>query len=119
MLEWEVDSQQKPTRQPLNLPPPSSDPTPMEQSGDMPTEEEKEEAKIDPTPMEQSDCTAEEGAEAVEAKTGVKRALSMSPQAGGESQGTGAVAGDTGPVPEIKRRNVALYSEDTGTQEEA
>ena len=66
----------------MSLPPPSSNPTPMEDS--------------DPTPMEQSDVTSTaEGAEAVEAKTGVKRALSMSPQAGGESQDAGVVSGDT------------------------
>ena len=90
----------------MSLPPPSSNPTPMEDS--------------DPTPMEQSDVTSTtEGAEAVEAKTGVKRALSMSPQAGGESQDAGVVSGDTGAGPEIKRRNVALYSEDAATPEEA
>lgn len=101
LLEWEVDSQQKPSnsRQPMHLPPPSSDPTPMEQSHD--------------TAVESGDVVEE-----VEAKTGVKRALSMSPRAGGESHDPVPGSAGGGPGPEIKRRNVAMYGENTETQEE-
>jgi hypothetical protein len=96
----------------MNLPPPTSNPD---------SAQSHEAEDPDSTPMEQScDTTVESGDtnEAVEAKTGVKRALSMSPQASGESHDAVEVSSTGGRGPEIKRRNVDMYSGDTETPEE-
>lgn len=75
--------------------------------------------------MEQStgEVVSAKTVEGVESKAGVKRALSLSPRSSGESCDPGAESAGTtsGQGPEIKRRNVAIYSENTEieTQEEA
>ena len=103
LLNWEVSTKDKaspppPTRAPLDLPPPTS------------AEPE--------TPMEQS-CDQEE----VESKGGVKRALSLSPQAESRSlEGASAESADEAAEtkaeqgPEIKRRNVAIYGEEASEE---
>ena len=105
LLNWEVSTQGQ-DRPPMNLPPPtsSSDPAPDH---------------APESPMDQSD-----DAEKAESKSGMKRALSLSPQT--ESHGTGEDSGadsavpveKTGQGPEIKRRNVAIYGAEVSEETE-
>ena len=88
----------------MNLPPPSSDPATV--------------------PMEQSHGTTEESCdmeEGEESKTGVKRALSLSPQVAEKSCDPGAESAEnssSGCGPEIKRRNLAMYSEQSDEKQD-
>ena len=103
LLEWQVDTQtgsnEVSKKPPLNLPPPTHDVTSDQSS---PQEQESH----DP--------------EGAESKTGLKRALSLSPNAvshdttvgSGDPVATEADAKSESKGPEIKRRNVAIYSAD-------